>query len=226
MNNQTLENQESLEKFKEKRNLNDVPDLLLSYTYFLNANHSSHISVGYDNQNFTMKIIIYKNNVYEELGWENWFVLFLNKETIQNHFEDLYGVDFVELPKVNGLNTLKLSFRNNEKCLIIIQNKKKIVLFKNEWWKLYGLSSFFHSIVYWYLNNWSQIETFYYRYLNKCIEKNTFKLQSHEFFVGDETLTSFNVSRLFYELPVISRKKLLDDIYSFNVNNLCNNIIE
>lgn len=210
-------------KPQEKRNLNVVPELLLAYTYFLSANHSSHITVGYDSQNFNMKIILYKNGVYEEIDWDNWFVLFMNKDSIQNYFEGLYAVNFLELPKVNEECILKLSHRNNEKCLIFNQIKKKIILDKHEWSKLSTLIPFLHTIVYWYLNNWKEIESFYLRYLTKCIEKNAFKLQSQEFFVEDEILGSFNTSRLFNELPVISRKKLLDDIYAFNVNSLFDN---
>lgn len=214
---------ENASENKVKRNIPKVkvPELLLAYTYFLNNNHSSHISIGYDNENFHMKIILYKNSVYEEFNWDDWFNIFLNKSTIQNHFDDIYSVDFVELPKSTGKCSFKLSVRNNAKCLISMDGVKKIVLDESEWQKLFSLIPFIHSIAYWYSNNWSEIHVFYLRYLKRCMEKNTFKLQAHEFFVENETFESFNTSRLFNEIPTISKRKLVDNIYQQNVENIC-----
>ncbi len=109
-----------------KRTLPEVPDVLLGYTYFLNTNHSSHITIGYDHEDFKMKIILYKNNVFQEMRWDDWMLIFMNKMTIEHHFENGYGVEFIELPKVNEQCALKLSNRNNEKCLICVQNGKKL----------------------------------------------------------------------------------------------------
>lgn len=218
MNNEQNSSKIQIKDKLIKRNLPDVPELILAYTYFLNDNHSSHICIGYDNHDFMMKIVLYKNNIYQELKWDEWLLLFLNKSSIQNHFEGVYNVDFVELPKIDGQCSFKLSMRNNEKCFISILQRKKIILYKNEWEKLYSLIPFIHSIANWYVNNWKEIEKFYLRYLTKCIEKNVFKLMPHEFFIGAEIYGSFNDSRLFNELSTISRKKLINDIYLYNVN--------
>lgn len=193
-----------------------VPDLLLSYTYFLNYNHSCHLSVGYDVTDFTFKIILFKNNMFHTLLWDDWSLLFGNSSVIQDHFNSKYGPNLVELPKLNGNSLFKITVRNNEKCLMSVQYNKKIVLDAIEWRKLFVLMPFIHSIATWYSITWKEIETFYKRYLETCIKKNVLILQPHEFFItGEQYHAYFNQSRMFNELPVLCCVRLRDDLSKY-----------
>lgn len=70
----------------------------------------------------------------------------------------MYSVNFVELPKSTGKCVFKLSVRNNAKCLISMNGKKKRIE-RLEW----NGMMVYRQMVY-----------------NICIEKNTFKLQTHD----------------------------------------------
>lgn len=198
---------------KPKKNNLMVPDLLLSYTYFLNNNHSCHLTIGYDVDDFTFRIILYKNNMFHTLLWEDWNLLFGNAVIIQNHFNSEYGSNFLELPKSNGNSWFKISIRNNEKCLMSVQHNKKLVLDTTEWNKLFMLMPYINSIATWYSITWQEIENFYHRYLQTCIKKQVLILQPHEFFMpGEQYHNFYNQSRMFNELPILCRSKLEDDL--------------
>lgn len=193
-----------------------VPNLLLSYTYFLNDNHSCHISIGYDVNDFTFKIILFKNNMFHTLLWDDWRLLFGNSMIIQNHINSTYEPNLVELPKLNGNSLFKITVRNNEKCLMSVQYNKKIVLNDIEWRNLYLLMPFINSIATWYSITWNEIQIFYNRYLETCIKRNVLVLQPNEFYeAGEKYHTYFNESRIFNELPVLCCFKLRDDLSKF-----------
>lgn len=207
-------------KIKIKKPKVEVPDLLLAYTYFLNNAHSCHLTIGYDVDDFSMKIILFKNNMYHTLLWEDWGLLWSNSTIIQNHFDGQYGIDFLELPRTDGNCSFKISVRNGEKCFISVQKNKKIVLEILEWRKLFSLVSYINAIAMWYNATRMEIQRFYDRYLELCIEKNVFKLNGQDFFKMIEVFpNSFNHSRMFNELSVFCHRKLQHDIHQHYKTN-------
>lgn len=211
------EEQEILNNSKKKnksKHENVVPELLLSYTYFLNAEHTSYISVGLDTNNFKMKIILFKNGIYHNLQWEDWSLLYVNINVIQNHFNG-YGVDFLELPKTpSDIIHYKLSSRITEKCLILTGDNKKVVIKLKEWMSLYNLMPFINSIVTWYIHTAHDVEIFYHQYLLKCIEVKSFKLEAQHFFIPSTSATYYqcNYSRLYQEIPLLCQNKIIIDL--------------
>lgn len=215
---QEIEN-EKKKQSKSKRIVESVPDVLLGYTYFLNDIHTCHLTIGYDTDDFTMKIILYKNNVYEILYWSEWNLLYNNMVVIKTHFEDkMNGIDFMELPKINHSRcAIKLTTRNFERGLLFLQDgKKRLLLNDKEWEKLYSLLPYMHSIVNWYMLSSKEIFQFYKQYMSACVEKNTLRLNSHELMLSNTLNFNYcNFSRLFSEIPILCKQKLINDVYEY-----------
>lgn len=212
---QEIENEKK--KSRTRKVIETVPDLLLGYTYFLNDIHTCHLTIGYDVDYFTMKVILYKNNVYEILQWPEWNSLFINMAVIKTHFnEKMNGIDFMELPKSSqNCCAIKLTTRNSERGLLFLQDgKKRIVLNEKEWEKLYALLPYMNSIVNWYMLSSKEIFEFYKQYMSVCIEKNTLRLSSHELMMSSTLNFNYcNFSRLFNEIPILCKQKLINDVY-------------
>lgn len=205
---------------KRSRTIMEVPDLLLAYTYFLNKNHTCHLSVGYDNEDFTLKIVIFKNTICQSFRWEDWILLYENMETIETFFSDNYNADFLELPYTNNSARFKMSIRNDKKCLISVQNNKKLILDVQECLKLLHLMPYIHSIALWYNITSSRIEAYYNRYLQICVDNKILKLlPNHFFLIDDQNHNYCNSSRIFNELPILCQYKLSNDLYQHYFNN-------
>lgn len=193
-----------------------VPDLLLGYTYFLNQTHSAHITIGYDVDDFSPKIVLFKNNKFIILNIYDWSVLTANDKIIK---EFLYAkkVDFIEIPNSDkGLSEFKLSTQKNIKCLVMSQNNKKLVLDSNECLRLYNLLTYVYSICKWYENTSKEIEEYYNQYFINCIKNETCHLSSHQFFaLPEHKQISYNLSRVFTEIPILCYKKLQNDMCKY-----------
>lgn len=71
----------------------------------------------------------------------------------------------------------------------------------------------------WYINSSMEIQLYYYKYLEKCIENNVMRLQpNHCFTMENQTQFSYNNSRIFNELPVICENKLKTDLINYYTN--------
>lgn len=199
----------------------EVPNLLLSYTYFLNSCHTCHLSVGYNTDDFVLNIILYKNNVYHILYREDWILLSQYVEVIDAFLADKCTADFVEFPN-NGENAqFKMTVRKNTKCLVVIQNNKKLIIDDKECLKLLEWIVYMNTIVSWYGVTSSEVQRYYERYLQICFENKVDKLLPHQFFtLADHGYGFFNNSRIFNELPILCSKKLHNDLDSvYNSNN-------
>lgn len=204
---------------KIKKPVVEIPDLLLSYTYFLDKYHSTHMTVGYDNENFTLRIILYKNSMFHALLEDDWTVLFKNSEIIDDHFNNKLEADFAELPHTSKTVQFKLSHRKDKKCLISVENNKKLILNAFEWKKLNEFIPYINSIVKWYSFTKMEIQRYYDRYLQVCIENNLYQLMPQHFFVtSEQSHYYYNNSRIFYEMPIICKEKLRNDLCKFYNN--------
>lgn len=202
-----------------------VPELLLSYTYFLNDQHSCYICIGFDIETFKLKIILFKNTIFLMLCYQDWKNITNNIELIKKHFElGNYALEnpvYGELPKAVGFCTIKLSQRNNEKCLTVVSGdglKKIIIITQSEWEHLYELYPFLNSVISWYNKVESEVESYYNIYVSKCFEKKKIQLAYEDFFIPNqaEGYNYYNYSRLFSEIPILCKSKLSNDYYTFN----------
>ena len=158
-----------------------VPELLLSYTYFLNDNHTSFLTIGYNVHDFKLQIIVYKNKICICLQIDDWIILYQNTETIDGFFNNKYLSNFYELPKSTTGIEFKLSVRKNLRQLII-SNKKKILLNDAEWKKLLSWIPYLTSIATWYDMTSLEIHNYYQQYLQLCIQNKVFSLFPQHFF--------------------------------------------
>lgn len=244
VNDNYCEEQEQVygqKKLKESSSYNTSermlpPELLLSYTYFLNPEHSCFVTVGYDIESFNIKIIIMKNLTFQQWSFDDWNHLFKNALEIQKFFcctdNDGHGED----NKGEGNKMLydnyerKTNTHENsgyyDKCIkfkMIKQNKKRYIIFhngdhhhseikfmKNEWEILYALIEFLNSIISWCNMSWQEIKRYYDAYYEKCIFLQVNKLPFNEFFMMTNAYT-YNSSRLFNEVGILCSKKIEHD---------------
>ncbi len=202
----------------------EVPDLLLSYTYFLDNYHTCHLTIGYDTNDFQSKMVLFKNNRMNVWNMADWTNIYTNGELMDKFFYDTsYDAEFIEMPHCGGNVLFKLSIRNKEKCLIANHNNRKIILFKEECSMLLSLLSYLNSIMTWYNITSVEIKNYYDRYLQICINNNVLKLSPHQFFITSEQSQScYNSSRIFNEIPILCHKKLRYDLSNY-YNNKKNN---
>lgn len=202
-----------------------VPNLLLSYIYFLNSSHTCYINIGYDVETFHLKIIIYKKGKLQKWSFSDWQCFYKNLEAIQNFF------------LTNGLNNtleeynktssdmserkiiFNLSNSKNQKKLIFIEQEEKILLNSEEWKNIYDLATFLNSVILWCKIVWNEIEMYYNEYYKKCKLLQVFILPPEEFFLPLPSPYSYcNYSRLFSEIPVFCRTRLKNDLNTLTSN--------
>lgn len=196
------------------------PELLLSYTYFLNAEHTCYITIGYDVESFELRIIMLKDKVFQIWTFCQWDYLMQNAAQIQCLFqcEPDNGADnkndnyFVKTSRSNSDELyIKLKKHKETKFLILFNGSSEIVLYSSEWAKFFALSWFLNTIVNWYSATWPEIQHYYNAYSAKCNIMQLNELPSNEFFVLAETQSYCNFSRLFNEIPVLCANKIQND---------------
>lgn len=194
-----------------KKKMATIPNLLLSHTYFLNDQHTCYLNIGYDVNTFETTIILFKNTMFHKLSAEMWTTtIFNNLSTINNHFSCENNISFAELPKMEGNCDVKLTCRNNERRIMFTSGGKKIVLNSKEWERCSSLSSFLQSIIIWSEAVWTDVANYYYLYVAKCFDRGTHSLQIQDFFIPPVTgYNYFNYSRLFNEIPVLCKQKIM-----------------
>jgi len=193
-----------------------IPNLLLSHTYFLNDQHTSYITIGYNIETFKPVIILYKNTVFHELSTDAWTtIVYNNLEMIRNHFYSENSISFVELPKIDGNCDVKLTCRNNERHILFTNGHKKIILNFEEWERVSAWSSFLQSYIMWSETNWQDVWNYYNLYTMKCFDQKTFSLEMKDFFIPPVIgYNYFNYSRLFNEIPILCKNKIINEYYS------------
>lgn len=209
MNKSTLE-----KKIKNRKIRQPVPDLLLSYVYFLNEYKTSAIIIGYDAEIFTPKMILLKGKEYQTLSWDDWHFFYNYCYTIHQYFKEMDSEKNSNLVNEKS-QRFRLAIYNQEKHLIFIENTSKIRLNTCEWERLWDLAPLLHSMFSWYMLTSKEVGSYYSLYLNKCILQNCTKLDYKDFFTPLAENNSYcNYSRLFNELPILSKNKLINDLYS------------
>lgn len=215
-----------------KKDESIVPNLLLSYVYFLNNSHTTYINVGFDINNFEATIVLYKNTKYLCFSFNDWINLYTNIFTINNFFQNKDENFDIVLPIYSDKTIFKLcngceflsgssNFQNNK--YLVCENSatsSKIYLTEQEWNKNLELTSFLQSVITWYEMTSKEIKSYFEIYNEKCLKKGVTSLSSTEYFLpggNSNTYTYFNCnySRLFSEIPILCKKKIIKNISNY-----------
>lgn len=197
-----------------------VPNLLLSHTYFLNDQHTSYLSIGFDTESFKPAIVLFKNTVFHQMCVETWTTsVYNNWQTIKNHFMGQNNILFEELPKTTTNDcSVKLTCRGSQRRILFTDGCKKIILNYEEWVRAEELLSFLQSVINWSETVWQQVAAYHHIYMMKCYNQKSYSLDTIDFFIPPITGHNFfNYARLFNEIPVLCKQQLINKYYS----NVC-----
>lgn len=179
--------------------------LLLSYTYFLNADCSKYISVGYNTETFKPQTKLHHVGVHRTtLGLVEWMYVFVIKN---DEFSSLFTSK--NPGKIqSSLKSIDIKFKRKSRNLVI----NGFEISEQEWLIIVKLSNFIQSVLYWCKQTRSNIVNYYQKYVEKCRANNVSSLDVTHFFVVDDNEMKCNYSRLFYEITILCKTQLLSDI--------------
>jgi hypothetical protein len=189
------------------------PSLLLAYTYFLNDDHTSYVSVGYSCIDFNPKIIICSNSnsiksskgsCYVEFNFSDWIHFNNNNLQIINKFFMNEGE--YKIPKSKSVHC-KLLTKQGIKYLVL---NRHVFINSDNWNNLFDISTFLTSLITFCNNVWREIEFYYQAYLEKCKLHHVYQLTFNDYFAP--FVSYCNYSRLFNEIPIICKTRLINEI--------------
>lgn len=195
-----------------KKNFNH---LLLTYSYFLNNENTKIITIGFDSTNFSPTIQLGKIGK-SILTWNvlDWITFTFHACSIQNNLN-------------NNIN-ISISFTNfmihNSDGQIFIKNNisdEEIEFTSEEIWIVLKLIEYFNTIIFHYKSCAVYVQEYYNQYVVNCASKDLFYLNTTDYFIPPADHYQLNYYRLFYEIPIICKEKLLSDV----MNNMLSNEI-
>lgn len=190
----------------------DVPTLLLGYTYFLNDKHNSYINIGFDSQTLKQRIILFKNYQFIDLSQAEWMALIIHRGQISEFFYNNAASEIVSEKSSSVI--WKLSRRKEGRVLVAVHTtNKRIAITAEEWLQLNSFLNFLNSVSDWAIDFQQHLKSYYSEYLRKCIKERVLHLPTEKFFMISSYNITCNYSRLFAELPVLSATKLLADFH-------------
>lgn len=196
------------------------PNLLLAYTHFLNG-FDKHISIGYNADTFQPAINITHNPISTiALTTMDWTHLRTNAKDISNCFSSKSCAYF----KCDSITISVIHSSHNDDNIIIFQHlintSNCITLNELEWMQINSLLDFYKSIYDWLTLYSLNIICYYNQYIKHCADKQDYMLHTSEFFtIDDIPKTTFNQFRLFYEIPLMCKKKLQLDVNLYKLYN-------
>lgn len=212
------------------------PNLLLSYLYHLNVEHSKYVTSGFNSKTFSPSLII--NNVYEgfiELNEMEYSSIFLKSKEINkyfNHYEIDETIDHIVYDPANLIQYTEIKYTIIEGVkhitLQVTGSEHRVTLNDSEWSKFNALFGFFNQLLFWYKSISPAVLNYYNHYLKLCADKNQIYLGQHEFFTPPDIKNNednpiypkinFNYFRLFHEIGFLCTEnitiKILRKIYS------------
>ena len=186
---------------------NKLPDLLLSYTYFLDNYNKSLISVGYDTNLLLPIILLIKQP-------NNFVIIEFSKFKIINNFRkeiNKYFIGDTSSPIIQSSDFSLL--RGKQRGLTIADGDCKITLKEKEWNRLYKFIPFINEVINYQYKTAYLVSDFYESYLKQCTEQSVLKLNQLPVTPYEVDTNTINYSRLFYEIPVLCENKLFDDYF-------------
>ncbi len=178
----------------------EITNLLLSYTYFLDKFGLVHISCDFHSTTFEPIFVIRackKEILLNKVDWYSFYI------SLQSH-------------KVGDLKI------NDDFCIgigkefVTIQSgKTKIVLKEGEWKVFKDMVQLFHKYMIFYICTSSYISSYVKLYIEKCVASGGVSSLPFDCFFSPNFETPFNINwnRLFYEIPIFCKTKIDKDIF-------------
>lgn len=202
------------------------PTVLLCYTYTLNLFNSKTISTGFTLEDCEAKVVL--NDVLQgfvELSCLEWYSLFLKLNTLNEIIQRLINNETMDQIKNKLVITRNLSIKITKDldsmikiCIYkTINGEKQHISFDYyEYINFCSLSEFVHLVVTYNRANQNAVKSFYYSYIQKCVELNTTQLDNlnHITIPGHYNYLSHSVnySRLFYEMKFLCGNRIIDAV--------------
>lgn len=201
-------NSDNLVQLSSKKSLKYQPpnQLLLSYTYFFDEKYAKYISIGFNIADFKPNIII--NHIGEAsvtLDLVDWICIFIAK---QQEIDEAFKSDKLENKKFSCAKNLNVQLNGKLQVLKIDNNSFTY----DEWKILHELNDYIQCVMFWCKQLTADVKNYYNLYVAKCVEKYVYRLDITEFFVPPDSISRCNFSRMFYELPILCKEKLKNDI--------------
>lgn len=213
------------------------PNLLLSYLYHLNTEHTKYITSGFNAKTLTPYVIVTDvSNGFIELNEMEYNSIFLKSDNINGYFNtyadrDSYNQIVFDPELLLQCIDIKFNLINGVKHIIVqrcgnIMDIHRVTLNENEWITLKDLFGFFNHLLFWYKNISQAVTAYYNHYLKMCSDNNQICLGHHEFFTLNDINNNnpyllqqnFNCFRLFHEIGLLCTEnitiKILKKIYS------------
>lgn len=247
--NEQANNEEEKEELKLLIRVESRPNILLQYLYFLNECGTKHVAVGFlPEEDFRVYILLSSNLSHVRISITDWLAL-LHLEAVgsiekwfSNDEDNLLLLSFlndgnqavVETEGEENETMLIMQTKNikvsklivNERRLIQIenipQNRVNSLLFltKEEYKQCQLLDTYFQPLIKQMQANSSLIEDYYELYVYYCINKKKCILNDDEYFVPTGTAITFDIYRIFKEIPVICKDRLFKDLSIFGLNKV------
>lgn len=185
----------------------DSEQLLLSYTYFINAEHTKYISIGFSVKTFTPCVIInYIGYAQTKLGLTEWLNIFMIKhEEISTFFKNC---ETSKCRKIKTLKNSQIHFDYVTKSLIL----NSLAINHEEWILMQQMTDYIQSVLYWCRYLTRAVSLYYDEYVKRCVENSVYSLDATHFFTDETSIIKCNFSRLFWEMPILCKNKLFNDI--------------
>lgn len=184
-----------------------LPNLVLSYTYFLDDIQNSSISVGYDSNLFIPTILLVKNTKCFKVIE---FSVYVNIYTLREEINKFFNGDKSAIIHKNEFFVLS---RNDPKTITIRDCNGKIMLNEKQWSRLYKLMPFLTSVANYQNRTAYLVADYYESYLKQCLIHKVLKLDNPPNIPYEIESNTINYSRLFHEIPILCETKLFDDYF-------------
>lgn len=187
--------------------------LLLAYTYYLNSTNLCKVIIGFNTETFEPELVFYRVGIsavkLNSQEWNFYYQRFKEVEEKRLFNESQIPEDIEEYLIINFTKKHTLRFGDAEAS-------KKFVLWKSEWSTFEPMIEFINCVMEHNVDTSNSVKDYFKLYTSKCIENNAVQLYKDSHFNPVQMDKNFNFSRLFYEIPLLSKKKLSYSLRSCN----------
>lgn len=152
------------DKIIKYKNKNIAKNLLLSYIYFLNENHTCKICIGFDIENYKPMVIFHRigKNIIE-IEYQDWIEHYTK---YRNYYEN------------TSLHRKGMFLKFGK-----VENKKKFYINQEEYEYFINIVDLIQAVTKSYSYATPSLNEYITKYINKCITKNVNKLGQADFYI-------------------------------------------
>lgn len=178
------------------------PQLLLTYTYFINDAKNKYISVGFSTPDIVPVVVLcHIGECSITLTAHEWFSLFLYIAEIEDMFDKSL---FMESKYLSHETSIVHDVTLGQ--IILIKEKVLLKLDKADWTSIVNLADYFRSVINYFTQSAYAVKSYYDMYLQSCKENNFLYLETTNFFKPSNDIC--NYFRLFHEISFILKNKI------------------